>query len=205
MTATAPTETNTGTEQPVQAEPTQAQLEFNKAKGIVEPMVKAQKSDEEMIISLIQNGGFAFKKAGRLLKQTLEALGVRMSNKNRLEQASEILLKHKFAPTSWDEVTKAAAHLAEVIDATSEAQALVAIKKFAKVNEITLPDKPRGVGTKTGFRSKCFAWMLENPNASDAEFSAFMKENEQNKVQTSFYLKVYTLARGMAKKLAEAA
>ena len=44
-------------------EPTQAEKDLAAAVEILKPLAKAGKSEDEMAIALIQNGGFAFKKA----------------------------------------------------------------------------------------------------------------------------------------------
>lgn len=182
----------------VEAEPTPAQLEMAKAKEIIEPMAKAGKSEDEMAIALIQNGGFAFKKAGRLLRKVLEDLGVRMSAKDRLEQASELLLKSDFAPKSWDEVVKVCEWLAGELEATDSKQALNAVKKFAKEQGIELPIKPKGSGgggAKTGFRSVFLSWLETNPTADDATFDKWIGQHDRKASQVSFYKRILGVVR----------
>lgn len=185
-------------EAPVEAEPSQAQLEMAKATEIIEPLAKAGKSDDEMAIALIQNGGFPFKKAGRLLRKVLENLGIRMTAKDRLAQASAILLQTDFAPKDWAEVLKVCEYLAEELDATDEKQALVAVKKFATEQSIELPTKPKGSGgggARTGFRSKFLVWVQANPSSTDAQFDAWVKEQGKKASQARFYKRILGIVR----------
>lgn len=189
-------------EEPVKGEPTQGQLELAKAKELIEPMARADSSDEEMVVKLITEGGFQFKKAGRLLQLALEDMGVRLSNKDRYEQASELLVKNDFAPDDWAEVIQVCEYLASELDATSEKQALVAVKKFAKENEITLPEKPKGGGggnRSTGLRAKVHAWMVSNATASDADLKAWLEaEGESRQGHIRHYQVDFSIARKMA-------
>jgi hypothetical protein len=182
----------------VAAEPTAAQLELAKAKEIVTPMAK-DKSDEEMLIKLMTDGGFQAKKAMRLLQQSLEDLGVRMSNKDRYTQVSEMLLETNFAPETWDEVKAAVDYIAEQLEATDDRQALVAVRKFAKEKGIDLPVKAKG-GTRgqSGFRSQIHAWMRENATGTDADFAAWMKANEKSQGLINYYTRQLQVARDMA-------
>jgi len=192
---------NQEAEPAVAAEPSQLQLEMAKAREIIEPLAKAGKSEDEMAITLIQQGGFPFKKAGRLLRRVLEDLGIRMSSKDRLEQASELLLKVDFAPKDWNEVTKICEYLAQELDATDEKQALATLKKFAAEQKIELPTKPKGTGggggARTGFRTKFLAWVTANPGSTDAEFDAWVKEQGKKASQARFYKRILGVVRSV--------
>jgi hypothetical protein len=187
-------------------EPTQAQQDLEKARGIVEPLASAGKSDDEMVIALIQDGGFSFKKAGRYLNKALEALGVRMSAKDRYEAVCELLLENDFEPKTWDEVKKVAEYLAEELDSTTEKQALVSVRKFAKENGIELPKKPKGGGggRGKGFRGEIIEWMIENATASDEDFVAWMAGNSKPEALTKRFLGFREMARKIHVKLTEA-
>ncbi len=191
------------TEEPVAAEPTQAQLELAKAKELVEPMARADASDEEMVVKLITEGGFQFKKAGRLLQLALEDMGVRLSNKDRYDQASELLVSNDFAPEDWAEVMSICEYLSSELDATTEKQALVAVKKFAKENEIALPEKPKGGSgggnRSSGKRAQVHVWMVANATASDADLKTWLEgigETRQGHIR--HYQVDFQIARKMA-------
>jgi uncharacterized lipoprotein len=179
------------------AEPSQAQLEFAKAKELIQPLAKAGKSEDEMAIVLIQKGDFPFKRAGRLLRKVLEDLGVRMSAKDRLREVSDLLLKADFAPKDWSEVVKICKYLAEEVDATDEKQALNAVKKFAKDQGYELPIKPKGSGggAKVGFRSVFLTWLEANPTASDDMFDKWIKQHDRKASQVSFYKRILGVMR----------
>ena len=191
-------ETAETAEPAVAAEPSQSQLELAKARELIEPMAKAGKSEDEMAVTLIHNGGFPFKKAGRLLRRVLEDLGVRMSSKDRLAQASELLLKNDFAPADWSEVIKVCQYLSQELDATDEKQALVVVKKFAKNQKIELPTKPKrsSVATRVSFRNKFLAWLEANPVSTDAQFDSWVKEQGKKVGQAIFYKKILYIVRG---------
>jgi hypothetical protein len=156
------------------SEPTAAELELAKAKEILEPLAKEGKSDDEMGVALVTDG-FSFNKAKRLMRRALEDLGVRLSNKDRLAQASELLLANDFAPTEWQEVVDVCEYLAQELEATTEKQALRSVKKFAKEQGIELPEKPKGKGgvgkpSATSYRSMSLAWIAANPKATEKQF-----------------------------------
>jgi len=184
----------------VSAEPTKAQLELAKAKEIITPMAKAGKSDDEMIIKLMQDGGFTAKQAIRYVNQSLEDLGVRMSNKDRQTAVNDMLLANDFAPSDWSEVVKSAEWISSELDATTDKQALGCIKKFAKENKIELPAKPRGAGRSggTSFRVVSLAWMEENPTSTDAEFEKWVLSNEGRTMgDVRYYGRIFKTVRNM--------
>ena len=192
----------------IEKEATQAELDRAKAAEIVGPLAKAGKSDEEIVVALIQEGGFAFKRAGRLLQTTLEELGVRMSSKERYTHVEASLVHNGFQPETWDDVTAAAEYFSEELDATTASQALAAIKKFAKANDITLPDSPKrggGGGGRSGggFRGKMFAWMVENPTATDEEFGEWLTSNEKDEKVVKRFIPLFQTARAIGEKLLE--
>ena len=168
----------------------QAELEFEKAKGIVEPMSRSGKGDNEIVIALI-TAGFGFKKAGRLLGKVLEALGVRLSNTDRLKMVSEMLMKNDFAPKDWTEVVQVCEYLAEELDATSEKQAMVSVKKFAKNQSIVLPEKPKN----KGLRAKTLEWSRANPTADDEAFKVFVSTVTDKESQKNTYARVHGYIR----------
>ena len=184
----------------VAAEPTKAQLELAKATEIVKPMAKAGKSDDEMIIKLTQEAGFTIKQAMRLVNQALEDLGVRMSNKDRYTAVSDLLLANDFAPADWAEVVKTVEWISSELDATTDKQALGAIKKFAKENKIELPAKPSGAGRSggTSFRAVSLKWMEENVTATDDEFEAWVLSNEGRTAgDVRYYGRIFRTVRKM--------
>ncbi len=155
-------------------EPTKAELELTKAKGILGPLAKADKSEDDMGVALVK-AGFSFNKAKRIMRKALEEMGVRMSSKDRLAKISEILLANDFAPKDWQEIVDICTYLATEVEATDEKQALGAVKKFAKAQGIKLPAKPKGKGgigrpSATSYRTCSLEWIEANPLATEKEF-----------------------------------
>lgn len=204
--ATESTETTEGTEE-TEPKQTQAQIDLARAVELVSPKAKAGASDEDMVIVLISEGGFGYKKAGRLLNLALVELGVRISAKDRYEQVCELLLENDFAPTEWSEVQSVVEYLAQEIDSTNEKQALVAVRKYAKENGIDLPKKPKsggGAGRGRGFRGQIFDWLTENVTLDDDAFKAWMTENGKPESMTKRFLAFRETARKIHANMAAA-
>jgi len=185
----------------VAAEPTAAEAEFQKARKIIEPLARGGKSDEDMIVKLI-NSGFQAKKSFKLLKTALEDLGVRMSAKDRFEQVSELLLKNDFAPTEYSEVRDVCTYLASELDATDEKQAMVAVRKYAKVNNIELPKRPKGAGgprsAGNSFLARKYKWMIENAKESSEAFVGFLQTEGKSQGAINFHVRDFEVAKQMA-------
>lgn len=156
-----------------------AEKELAKAVELVTPLAKAGKSDDEMAIALMTDGGFAFKKAGRLLNKALINLNIRMSSADRYDKVRAILVETEFAPTEWSEVQETAEYLAEEIDATTEVEALASIRKYARDQEFELPKKVKGIRAGYGYRQSVFDWMAENPLATNDELKVKMEADEK--------------------------
>jgi hypothetical protein len=153
-----------------------------------------------MIIKLMQDGGFTAKQSIRLVNQSLEDLGVRLSNKDRYTAVSDLLLANDFAPADWAEVVKTVEWISSELDATTDKQALGAIKKFAKENKIELPAKPSGAGRSggTSFRAVSLKWMEENVTATDDEFEKWVMSNEGRTAgDVRYYGRIFTTVRKM--------
>ncbi len=173
-----------------EAKMTQSQIDLARAVELIKEKVAAGTGEDDLMILLIQEGGFGYKKAGRMLNQALVQLNVRISAKDRYEQVCELLIENDFAPTTWDEVLGVVSYLAEEIDSTNEKQALVSVRKYAKENEIALPKKPKSEskGRGRGFRGQIFEWMIANVKATDDDFRAFMAEAGKPESMTKRYL-----------------
>lgn len=151
---------------------------------IVKAGFEAGKTDEDMIIELLESG-VKFKEAGKLFKAACERLGLRKSAKNRKEEVFSILDEAEFAPENSDQLTQMVEYIAGNVDDTSEKQALAAIKSWAKVNEVELPKAARAaraakstvtVAGATGARAQIFNWMIGNKGFASEELSAFIAE-----------------------------
>jgi hypothetical protein len=185
----------------VAAEPTAAELEFQKARALIEPMSRDGKSDEDMLVKLIQEG-FLAKKAFKLVRQSLEDLGVRMSTKDRYEQISEILLKNEFAPAEYSDLKDCVAFLTTEIEATDEAQALKAVKKFAKANSIELPKAPKGSRSSgKSFRSRALRFMVDHACDDVSVFIKFLEDEKKTQTQINYYTRSFETGQEMAKAI----
>ncbi len=174
-----------------------------KVKSIVSAGVEAGKTDNDMLVEIV-NSGVSFKAATKLFKQAMEEGGYRISAKKRAELAAEILAKSNFAPTTYDEIKEMAEHIIKEVPDTTNAQALAAIRKYAKGSNIELPKPERkgpGGGPR-GFRAKMFAWMVEHPDATRDEFERYIKENDKKDVLAKRFWPVFEVAREMAKRIA---
>jgi len=182
-------------------EPTAAELEYKKAKAIIEPLAREGKTDEVMLVTLIK-ADFPAKKAFRLIKSCLEDLGVRMSRKDRYALVSEILLKNDFAPTSWSEIRDICLYLASELEATDEKQALVSVRRYAKEKKIALPKRQRGEGgPRSGgnsFRARMHKWMIEHATESNEAFVGFLEGEGKKQTQINQFVRNFEVAKEMA-------
>lgn len=168
----------------------------------LQPMIDAGESEDEMGVALVRKG-YKFNRAGNLVKQALESLGIKVSAKERFEAVKELLVAMAFAPTSWDEVDACAASLADEVKATSKSQALSAIKRFAKENDIELPSKPKGAGgggSRTSAWDIFFSWAKQNPTATEADITAFVIAQGRSEGQAPKYASVFNSALNFARE-----
>lgn len=169
------------TEAPETPELTKADQEIADAMKLVKPIADKGGTEDAMIVALIQKGKLNFQRAGKMLEKCLQQMGVRLDPKARQEQVAKILVKNNFKPQTWEEVSQAVAFIIEHVPATSEKQAHGAIRKFCREAEMDVPKKPKATGPRGGgFRNTIFKWHLENPLATDEEFTAWMKERERS-------------------------
>lgn len=144
-------------------------------------------AQDEMIIELI-GLGFGFKKAGRLMVQALEALELKLSSKERKEQAAELIEALDGFPDDWDGVQKLGEYLADNITDTTPKQGITLIKGWAKVNTVEMPVRPKGTGGgggafgTSGFRGASYAFLRDNPGATDDEIVAFCEAADKPKL-----------------------
>lgn len=132
---------------------------------IIEEGVANGKSDDEMLVEIV-NAGVSFKNAGKLFKSVMESNGLRITTKERMAKANEIMEAADFTPTTVDNVKGMVKKLCDDIADTNEKAAMAAIRKYAKANDITLPKVSRGKGAPGGgIQSKIQEWLLANRDA----------------------------------------
>ena len=171
-----------------------------KVKQIVEDGKIDGKTDNDMLVEIV-NSGVSFKAATKLFKQALEEGGYAINSKKRAELAAEKLVKSGFEPETYDDVKEMAELLVSGIPDTTNAQALAAIRKYAKEKGVELPKAPKGAAQPgvRGFRAKMFGWMVQNPGATMDQFTDFVvKENGKKEVLAKRFWPVFETARKMA-------
>jgi hypothetical protein len=185
----------------VAAEPTAAELEFQKARAIIEPLARDGKSEEDMLVAMIREG-FLAKKSFKLIRMSLEDLGKLLSTKDRNTQVSEILLKNDFAPEEYSDLKDCIAFLTSELECTDEKQALKAVKKFAKENKIELPKAPKGSRSSgKSFRSRALRFMVEHANEDVKVFVKFLEDEERTQTQINYYTRSFETGQEMAKAI----
>lgn len=175
-------------------EVTESPSDLEVASGHLQPLIDRDASEEEMVVELIQNG-FKFARAGRIMNQVLQSLGLRMSAKDRSSAVSELLVAWEFAPENWSQVEECATSISEEVDSTSKAQALTAIRKFAKENAIKLPAKPKGAGggTRSSKDDAFHSWILQNRDATSADISDYVDGIGVTEKQAPKYVNAFVM------------
>jgi hypothetical protein len=156
---------------------------------IVEAGVPAGKSDDEMLIEIV-NQGVSFKSAGKLFKSVMLAGGYRISAAERAEKANQILADADFlnpvdddgneVELTTEHVRLMAEHLVAEIADTTEKQAMLAIRKYAKAAEVALPKAKKGRSSSGGIVNKMSDWMLLNKDCTAEEIATQIQELKPN-------------------------
>jgi len=153
--------------------------------------------DENEVLVQIVNSGVSFRNAQKVYKQITEDLGLRVSAKDRYEQVVD-LLGDSATFDEYSDVEGAVQLITKKVGDTSAPQAMAALRKFAKENEIELPKKPKGSkgdGKPRGFKAVAYAWIMDNKDCTKDELSAFLKENEQREVYVNYYWDLIKFAK----------
>lgn len=155
---------------------------------IVQEGHAAGKTEDDMLIQIVQ-AGISFRRAGKMFKETIERLGLRTSVKDVKELAQKLLAELDFKPTTYAEFEKAVDVVLEKSPEGAErGQAVAAVKAYAKSKEIELPKRPKGQRGAIGFKGDAFKWILDNPNATEADLTAYLnsKGKDPEKVLKRF-------------------
>jgi len=175
-----------------------------KATKIIEDGVAAGKSDDEMLVEIVQSG-ISFKSATRMFKQIMEEKGLRVSTKDRVESATKVLTDIDFAPKTYADVKAAIKKLCDEVADTNEKQATIAIRKYAKAKEIVMPKAEKGekkVGSAGGFKGKMLEWMVGNADSADlAGFAAWMTKNKRKESMTKRFTPVFEAMQKLAVRM----
>jgi hypothetical protein len=150
--------------------------------------MEAGLDDDTILISIVQ-AGVKFQNAGKLFKQYMQKNGLRVSPKERNAHIEEILEEAEFNPESIQEIHDMRAKLAKEVPDTSEKQALQAIRRFCKKNEIELPKIAKRVG---GMRAKFLDWLANNSTATQDDLSSWLNEQDIEEERAEKLTKQYT-------------
>lgn len=155
-----------------------------KVEEIVAAGIEAGKSDDDMLVDIV-NSGISFKAAGKLFKAVMEDKGLRISAKERAEQAAKILADADFGveEITDDVIAACVASIVDGVKDTNEKQALAAIRKYAKDNNIELPKVKKaatggGRGPGGGLLDAVSKFMLDNREAGEDEVKAFIESKK---------------------------
>lgn len=181
---------------------------LDQVKEIVNVGVSEGKSDDEIKIAIVQSG-ISFKDAQKFFQQAMEECGHRISPKARFAKICDVLDEMEFNPDTPDEVSAVAEKLAEQIDDTSEKQALAAMRKWAKENEIELPKPAKkaggaGRGAGGGLIQKGLDWLVENKDADAEAITNFILSAKDGitEAQAKKYVSSLTQSLEFARKFA---
>lgn len=175
-----------------QNEPTESE----KVESIVKEGVEAGKSDDLILVDIV-NSGVKFTKAMKLFKNAVEKLGLRISTKDRKEQIGKLLTKEDFNPESFQDVQDMANKIVKEIEDTNYKQSVSVIRSWAKANDVQLPKKPKGApsGGVRGFRAKAFQFMLDNPGVDEDGLKKFVADEGKKDVVGNSMFAILKFAR----------
>ena len=130
---------------------------MSKLEGVIEIVntgVEAGKSDDEMIIEIIQSG-VKFKEANALFTKAMEQAGHRISPKERTAKIVEILEEAEFNPETVADLEAMVKRICEgdedeeAVADTSEKQAMAAIRKISRLDWISFSETPPSLAQRS--------------------------------------------------------
>jgi hypothetical protein len=172
-----------------------------KVQEIVSNGFAAKKSEDEMIVEIVQSG-VPFKRAYRLFKDAMEEGGFKISPKKRSEEVTKILTDCEFEPKEFSEVEKVVETICEKVKDTNEVQALKLVKKFCTENAIAFPAKPKA--PKGGLLKRFLDECIKNPAITNDEAAAWVLENASKKDKAQGYTDRFMLWLDFARDFSEA-
>lgn len=178
-----------------QSKPTESQI----VEKIVADGFKAKKSEDSILVEIVQ-AGIGFKKVGKLYKQALEKLGLKVNTKDLFTGAGEMLAEAKFSPKTHEDVEDMAKKIAAEYPQAEVGQINSVIRRYCKANKIELPKAPKGQRGAVGIRKAVFDWMLANKNAKSADLVKFITEEKgKDEKVANRYVELFTFAKQFAK------
>ena len=176
--------------------------ETESATKIIVAGVEADKSDDMILVDIV-NSGISFRNAGKLFKKIMEEKGLRISNKTRQEQVFALLKKNRFKkPAEWQKVQDMLDLICgeEGVNDTTEKQALLLVRRYAKEAEFVLPKAPKKAAGSKG-KAKITDWMVANPKATQEEFTKFMLELGKKENVAKRFFEWFAVAQRMAETI----
>ena len=170
---------------------------YEKVKEIVSKGIEEEKSDDEIIILIVQSG-VGYKAAIRYFTKAMQEVGNRISPKERKQAISNILIEKEFEPENYEQVEEVIKEIVSTVNDTNRNQAITAIRKWCKDNDVKLPKKT-GTITRTSFKSKTMDWMVANPGATDAELATYIKEQGKKEAVVKRFTEMFTFAKTFTK------
>jgi uncharacterized protein (DUF885 family) len=166
-------------------------------KAIVVAGVEADKSDDQIMMELIE-AGVHVKDAWGQFRAALMGAGLLLNPTERAEKLAELL--KGFEPITGVDVSTKLSELMEAVPRTTDRQGMAAIRKFSKDNSIELPVVKR-IG---GWKKKLFDWITEHPSASQEEMAAYVSELGRPDTIARRYAEIMTLVNRVAERLTPA-
>lgn len=169
--------------------------ESNVVKEIVKEGIELDKSDDEMLVAIV-NAGVSFRKAVNLFNAAMQELGMRISAKERAEKVADLLGRFKIPePLTWSFLAESSAKIAREIPGTEDKQVIAIVKRLLKAEGLEIPAKPKAEkgGSANSFRAKLAQWLYSTENLDEENYMNFMigelgKKKEIAEAFRPFYL-----------------
>lgn len=177
-----------------------------KVEEIVVAGVEAGKSDDDMLVEVV-NSGVSFKKAIKLFKNVMETKGLRISAKKRADKIAELIAELNFQPETGDDVQSMITKITKEVPDTNEKQAIGALRRWAKKAEYDLPKVKKSGAAAGGVRGKIYAFMIDHPKATPEQFTAWVTASTdddglgKDEKTAKRFLPVFEVARKMAEAI----
>lgn len=191
-----------------------------KVKNIIVAGIAADKSDDQMIVELI-NSGIPFKVAGKLFYKEMTEGGYRLSAAQMKATVQMTLESLEFVPEKFTDIEKMADALIngnekfaiQPIKGLDSAEALKGIKAYLKGLGIEIPKKekaPKVKGEKVAaIIQSIMDFMTKYPNADEAHMKGFLtsegKHPDDATRKVNFYLPLLKYIQSTRTPVVEAA
>ena len=162
--------------------------------------IEAGKEEDLIKIDLIAAGA-KFSNATRIYNELMVEAGLAVSKEEKAEVVANACAE---ADLSTEEGFDAAVKfISDSIESVTDRSAAGMIRAYAKKNDIEFFKKPKkvGGGTRTSFLGDFYDALVENPNMTEEEATAFI--DEHGTPNTKRWESTHQKARAMANRIAE--